>query len=77
MHLPAPNDHVRLTKAVPTLWLQCGAMGVIKSVWSSSPPFYEVEFETTGDSSAVRALIKADDLQITEVARSTAALHQE
>ena len=55
MHQPSPNDRVRLTRSIPTLWLQRGDVGSIRSVWSSSPGFYEVEFHKAGESCAVRA----------------------
>jgi hypothetical protein len=68
MHQPSPNDQVRLTRPIPTLWLQRGDVGSIRSVWSSSPGFYEVEFRKAGESCAVRALVEADQLEVIEVA---------
>jgi hypothetical protein len=65
---PLPNDRVRWTKAVPTLWLARGDVGVVRSVWSSSPGFCEVEFEKSGESFGVRALIQGDELEVVEVA---------
>jgi hypothetical protein len=66
MTTPLLNNRVRLRTAVPTLWLQCGDEGVVRSVWSSSPRFYEVELEKPGESFAVRALIKGEQLEPTE-----------
>jgi hypothetical protein len=63
-HHPALPDRVRLTQALPTLWLQCGDVGVVQSVWLSSPPFYEVEFLQSGESFPVRALIPAQHLEV-------------
>ena len=70
MHQPSLNDRVRLTQSIPTLWLQRGDVGSIRSVWSSSPGFYEVEFHKPGEPCAVRALVEADHLEVIEVVRS-------
>jgi hypothetical protein len=70
MHQPSLNDRVRLTRSLPTLWLQRGDVGSIRSVWSSSPAFYEVEFRKAGESCAVRALVEADQLEVIDVVRS-------
>jgi len=70
MHQPSLNDRVRLTRSIPTLWLDRGEVGSIRSVWSSSPRCYEVEFRKTGESCAVRALVEADQLEVNEVARN-------
>ena len=70
MHQPSLNDRVRLTRSIPTLWLDRGQVGSIRSVWSSSPGFYEVEFRKRGESCAVRALVEADQLEVIEVARN-------
>ena len=69
MHLPSLNDRVRLTQSIPTLWLKRGDVGSIRSVWSSSPGFFEVEFHKDGESCAVRALVEADQMEVIEVAR--------
>jgi hypothetical protein len=69
MHQPSPNDRVRLTQSIPTLWLKRGDVGSIRSVWSSEPGFYEVEFQKAEESCAVRALVEADQLEVVEVAR--------
>ena len=70
MHQPSPNDRVRLTRPIPTLWLDRGEVGSIRSVWSSSPGFYEVEFHKAGESCAIRALVEADQVEVIEVARN-------
>jgi hypothetical protein len=69
MHEPSMNDRVRLTESIPTLWLQRGNVGSIRSVWSSSPSFYEVEFRRPGEPCAVRALVAASQLEVVEAAR--------
>ena len=68
MHAPALLDCVRLMRAIPTLWLSCGEVGVVRSVWLSSPEFYEVEFHKPGDRFPVRALVRAQDLEVIEAA---------
>ena len=68
MNRPALFDRVRLTHALPTLWLQCGDVGVVQSTWLSSPEFYEVEFHKEGESFAVRALVSAENLEVISVA---------
>ena len=68
MRLPALHDRVRLTEAVPTLWLECGAVGIVRSVWRSSPVYCEVEFQKPGDSCPIRALARADYLKLAEPA---------
>lgn len=75
MHHPVVLDRVRLTQPVPTLWLDSGEIGIVRSVWFSSPVFYEVEFRAAGHSSAVRALLAADHLEViasTEIANAPA-----
>jgi len=73
MNHPAAHDRVRLTEAMPALWLGCGAAGVVRSVWLSSPVYCEVEFQKSGDWCPVRALVRADRLRVTECAPATAA----
>jgi hypothetical protein len=70
MHQPSLNDQVRLTRSIPTLWLQRGDIGSIRSVWAAPPGFYEVEFVKAGESCAVRALVEANQLEVIEVARN-------
>ena len=40
------------------------------------PGFYEVEFEKSGESIAVRALIQGDELEIAEVAQKNQTLRE-
>lgn len=74
MRCPTLLDHVCLTRAIPTLRLQCGAVGVVRSIWLSSPQFYEVEFRKRGESCAVRALVRGEDLEITPITVTQPAL---
>ena len=74
---PSLNDRVRLTHPVPMLWLQPGIVGVVRSVWSSLPGFYEVEFEKSGESFAVRAVIQGDELEVVDVAPSDGSCRPE
>ena len=50
------NAVVRLTHDVPTLWLHCGDVGTVRSVWLSPVDRYEVEFNKPGQA-PVRALL--------------------
>ena len=68
MNRPALHDQVRLTQALPTLWLQSGDVGMVLSTWLSSPEFYEVEFYKDGESFSVRALVSAEILEVVSVA---------
>ena len=74
MRTPAPHDRVRLTRAISTLWLQCGTVGVVRSVWHSSPEVYEVEFDRPRASSALRALVRPEDLEVIRAAAGVAAV---
>ena len=56
------NAEVRLIHDVPTLWLNRGDMGVVRSIWMSPASCYEVEFCKPGQSS-MRALLNADMLE--------------
>ena len=62
------NAVVRLTHDVPTLWLNRGDMGVVRSIWMSPADCYEVEFLQPGQSS-VRTLLNAELLELVEPAR--------
>jgi hypothetical protein len=64
MHQPTLHDQVRLTHAIPTLWLQRGDVGVVESIWHSSSDYCEVEFHERGESLRVRALVAVDDLEV-------------
>lgn len=58
------NAPVRLTRGVPTLWLDRGDVGVIRSVWNFSNVYYEVEVRKPGEPFAVRALLSADQIEV-------------
>ena len=59
------NSVVRLKMDVPTLYLQCGAEGTVVSVWLAPGDFlYEVEFGRSAKSAAVRALLRAEQLEV-------------
>lgn len=61
-HVDAP---VRLKVDVPTHGLRSGDQGVVVSVWLSPCGFScEVEFPKSGDSPAVRALLRAEELDV-------------
>ncbi len=63
---PAHIDAVvRLKEDLPTLSLRCGSEGVVVSVWLSPGDFlYEVEFPRSGESFGVRALLRAEQLEV-------------
>jgi hypothetical protein len=61
------NSVVRLKEDVPAHWLRCGEVGVVASVWVSSGDFLlEVEFQKSADSDVVRALLRAEQLEVVE-----------
>ena len=55
---------VRLTRGEPTLWLERGDVGVIRSVWHLPNVYYEVEIRKPGDACAVRALLSAEQIEV-------------
>jgi hypothetical protein len=55
---------VRLTRGEPTLWLERGTVGVIRSVWHLPDIYYEVEIRKPGEASAMRALLSADQIEV-------------
>jgi hypothetical protein len=58
---------VRLKEDDPSHSLSRGAHGVVKSLWLSPGGFLcEVEFPSAGKSPAVRALLRAQQLEIVE-----------
>lgn len=58
---------VRLNQDVPTLDLRRGDKGVVVSVWLSPGDFlYEVEFPGRGGSAAVRAVLRAEQLEVVQ-----------
>ena len=65
MRSPHVDAVVRLTVDVPELGLRCGAEGVVVSVWISPRDFhFEVEFHQPAGGRAVRALLRAEQLQV-------------
>ena len=61
------NDVVRLTHDVPTLWLNRGDVGVVRSIWLSPTDYYEVEFRKHGQS-PMRTLVRGELLELIEPA---------
>ena len=58
---------VRLKEDVPTFSLRRGDEGVVVSVWLSPGDFsYEVKFPKSAKSPAVRALLRAQQLEVVE-----------
>ena len=55
---------VRLTRAEPTLWLERGDVGVIRSVWHLPNVYYEVEIHKPGEAFAMRALLSAEQIEV-------------
>jgi hypothetical protein len=64
MRTPHVDDRVRLTKDIPELQLQAGALGVVCSMWFAPTEAYEVEFGLPGPT---RALLLAEQLQLAEI----------
>ena len=64
MHHPAPNDRVRLTEDVPTLWLQRGEIGVVVGVEIAADAAYEVEFHKACNGETLRALLFAGQVEV-------------
>ena len=69
------NAVVRLMHDVPTLWLNRGEIGVVRSIWLAPANYYEVEFRTPAKS-AMRALLKAELLEVVERAPVMARLRE-
>jgi hypothetical protein len=65
---PAHIDSVvRLKEDVPLHALLRGAQGVVESIWLSPVGFLcEVEFSPSGSGSPVRALLRAEQLEVVE-----------
>ena len=67
MRSPHVDAVVRLTVDVPKLGLHCGDEGVVVSAWLSPGDFhFEVEFHKPAGASAVRALLRAEQLKVVE-----------
>ena len=67
---PQIDDTVRLTCDLPELWLQRGAVGVVRSIWFSPAALYEVEFDGLGLSCQTRALILQEQIELSQADRS-------
>jgi hypothetical protein len=65
---PAHIDSVvRLKEDVPSHALRRGAQGVVESIWLSPGGFLcEVEFPASGRGRPLRALLRADLLEVVE-----------
>jgi hypothetical protein len=59
---PKVCDSVRVLRDLPELGVRQGMVGVVSSVWHVAGASYEVEFQPTGNESAVRVLLPADSL---------------
>lgn len=58
------SDTVRLICGLPTLWLGCGEIGVVKSLWLSPMLACEVEFHPNDKRSGVRALLFPEQFEV-------------
>jgi len=67
MCTPRIDDVVRLTQAIPELWLKSGDHGVVKSIWSFPSTAYEVEFHSTRSDCGTRVLLLADQLRVEDL----------
>ena len=63
MRQPAVDDHVRLTRDIPDLWLHHGQSGIVCSKWSDPTLAFEVEFHTTDPEDVIRALVLGEQLE--------------
>ena len=66
MRQPKVDDHVRLTRDIPDLWLHHGESGIVCSRWSDPTLAYEVEFHPAGCEDATRALVLGEQLEVEE-----------
>ncbi|MGD1278385.1 MAG: DUF4926 domain-containing protein [Tepidisphaeraceae bacterium] len=62
--LPHIDDFVRLTRDIPELALNRGAVGVVRSTWFAPSVAYEVEFHQIGHDYQTRALLMPEQLQV-------------
>lgn len=61
------NSVVRLKEHLPAHRLRCGDVGVVVSAWlSTGDLLFEVEFHNSARSPAVRALLRAEQLEVIE-----------
>jgi hypothetical protein len=58
------DSAVRVKRGEPTLWLEVGEVGVIRSVWHMPDAYYEVEIRRPGEAFAMRALLAADQIEV-------------
>ena len=66
MRKPKVDDHVRLTRDIPDLWLRHGESGIVCSRWSDPTLAFEVEFRTTHPHDVIRALVLGEQLEVQE-----------
>jgi hypothetical protein len=66
MRQPKVDDHVRLTRDIPALWLHHGESGIVCSSWSVPTLAFEVEFHGADRDTVIRALVLGDQLEIME-----------
>ena len=64
MRQPKVNDHVRLTRDIPALWLHHGESGIVCSRWSDPTLAFEVEFRTVHPHDVIRALVLGEQLEV-------------
>ena len=70
MRLPAIDDTVRLRQDIPELMLLRGMSGVVRSTWCAPWPAYEVEFKIDGNTYETRALLMAEQVEVSDSAES-------
>ena len=70
---PRVDDFVRLTQDVPDLFLNRGAVGVVRSVWMAPSVAFEVEFHKIGHDYQCRALLSAEQVEVADDAAEEAA----
>ena len=66
MRQPKVDDHVRLTRGIPDLWLHQGESGIVCSTWLDPTVAFEVEFHTTDPDDVIRALVLGEQLELEE-----------
>ena len=66
------NALVRLTHDVPTLWLNRGDVGMVRSTWLSPADYYEVEVRKPGQC-PMRALLGGQLFELVEPAPVSAS----
>ena len=66
MRQPKVDDHVRLTRDIPDLWLHHGESGIVCSRWFDPTLAFEVEFHTTDPDDVIRALVLGEQLEVQE-----------